>query len=50
LPEGWLKLPLEVKLSYQLPLTFYERGVGFPGTELIDGHYLGVALGLAFMR
>jgi len=50
LPEGWLKMPLEVSVNYQLPLTFYDQAVGFPGVNLIEGHYLGVSLGLAFMR
>ena len=50
LPEGWIKMPLEFTLSYQLPLTFYDQGVGFPGYQLIDGHYFGIGLGLAFMK
>jgi hypothetical protein len=50
LPEGWLKIPLEFTVNYQVPLTFYDQGVGFPGTNLIDGHYIGIGLGLAFMK
>lgn len=50
LPEGWLKMPLEASVNYQIPLTFYDQSVGFPGLDLIEGHYLGVSLGLAFMR
>jgi len=50
LPEGWVKMPLEVSVNYQLPLTMYDEAVGFPGRDLIEGHYLGVSLGLAFMR
>ncbi|MEE2644057.1 MAG: hypothetical protein VYD19_03905, partial [Myxococcota bacterium] len=50
LPEGWLKIPLEVSLAYQLPLTFYDAGRGFPGADLIEGQILSIGLGLAFMR
>ena len=50
LPEGWIKIPLEINISYQIPLTFYDQGVGFPGDNMIEGHYLGVGLGLAFMK
>ena len=50
LPEGWVKLPLEFSFSYQLPLTFYDGQIGFPGVNLIDGHFLMFSLGLAFMH
>ena len=50
LPEGWIKMPLEFTVNYQLPLTFYDQGIGFPGVNLIDGHYFGIGLGLAFMK
>ena len=50
LPEGWLKIPLELNINYQLPLTFYDEGVGFPGMGLVEGHYFSIGLGLAFMR
>ena len=50
LPEGWLKIPLEFTINYQLPLTFYDQGVGYPGSDLIDGHYISIGLGLAFMK
>ena len=50
LPEGWIKMPLEITFSYQLPLTFYDQGIGYPGAQLIDGHYFGIGLGLAFMK
>ena len=50
LPEGWVKLPLEFSFSYQLPLTFYDGQIGFPGANLIDGHFLMFSLGLAFMH
>ena len=49
LPEGWVKMPLEVALSYRLPLTFFASDEGFPD-RVLEGHWFYVGFGLAFMR
>jgi hypothetical protein len=50
LPEGWIKMPLEINIAYRLPLTFFDSEIGFPGSRLIEGHYLYLGLGLAVMN
>jgi hypothetical protein len=46
LPEGWIKIPLEVTVSGRLPVTLLDgregRGVG------LEGWWLELSLGLAF--
>ncbi len=49
LPEGWTKLPLELTLSYRLPMVFYGSDGGFFGNGFIDGHWIMFGLGLAYM-
>lgn len=49
LPEGWVKMPLEIALSYRLPLTFFASDEGFP-ERVLEGHWFYVGFGLAFMR
>jgi hypothetical protein len=49
LPEGWTKLPLELTVSYRLPMVFYGSDNGFFGDGFIDGHWLMFGLGLAYM-
>lgn len=48
LPEGWMKIPLEVSLAYRFPLTFFSSDQGF-FSDVIEGHWLYVGFGLAFM-
>lgn len=50
LPEGWIKIPLEITLTYRLPLTFFTSSEGFFGERVVNGHWFYVGLGLAFMR
>ncbi len=50
LPEGWIKMPLEITIAYRLPLTFFDSKIGFPGSHLIEGHFLYLGFGLAFMN
>lgn len=50
LPEGWIKAPLEIGVHYRLPLTFYSSDQGFFGDDFIDGHWLLLTFGLAFMH
>jgi hypothetical protein len=49
LPEGWTKIPLEITLSYRLPVEFYSSDAGFFGDGFLDEHWIHVGLGLAFM-
>lgn len=49
LPEGWFKIPLEFSLSYRLPLNLLVARQGFFKRPILDGHWLYVGFGLAFM-
>ncbi len=50
LPEGWLKLPLELSIGYRFPITLYTSEYGFFGSSnRLEGHYLQFSLGLAYM-
>ncbi len=50
LPEGWVKIPLELSISYRFPMRFFTSRDGFFGNSFgIEGHWLQFGLGLAFM-
>lgn len=49
LPEGWIKIPLEFSLSYRLPINVFVARQGFFQRPVLDGHWLYVGFGLAFM-
>lgn len=48
LPEGWITLPLELSLTYRLPLVMLSSDNGFFGDEFIDGHWMQFGVGLAY--
>jgi hypothetical protein len=48
LPEGWLNMPLEITVTYRLPLVMFSSQNGFFHDELIDGHWLQFGVGLAY--
>lgn len=48
LPEGWILLPLEVTLSYRMPLRLLDGREGL--TARIEAHWLELAVGLAFIH
>lgn len=50
LPEGWIHLPLEVTLSYRVPLRLYD-GAEKSGARTIgiEAHFIELSVGLAFM-
>ena len=50
LPEGWIKMPLEINVSYRPPVTFFDSTQGFLGGDVFEGHWLYVGFGLAFMQ
>ena len=50
LPEGWIKMPLEVSVSYRPPITFLDSEAGFFGGDILEGNWLYLGFGLAFMR
>jgi hypothetical protein len=50
LPEGWIKMPLEVSVSYRPPITFLDSEDGFFGRDVLEGNWLYLGFGLAFMR
>ncbi|MFU8807324.1 MAG: hypothetical protein ACNA8W_26180, partial [Bradymonadaceae bacterium] len=48
LPEGWVKIPLEINISYRLPMTFFSSSTGFIGNSFgIEAHWLQFGVGLA---
>jgi hypothetical protein len=50
LPEGWTKIPLELSLSYRVPVTLLTSEHGFFGRSIaVEAHWLQFSLGLAFM-
>lgn len=50
LPEGWVKIPLEIGFSYRLPIRMLDSEKGLLGDAIdIEAHWLQVTLGLAFM-
>lgn len=48
LPEGWINMPLEISLTYRLPLVMFTSNNGFFADDLVDGHWLQAGLGLAY--
>lgn len=50
LPEGWIKMPLEVSISYRPPVTFFDSTHGWFGGDVFEGNWLYIGLGFAFMR
>jgi len=48
LPEGWINMPLELTVTYRLPLIMFSSTNGFFNDDLIDGHWLQFGLGLAY--
>lgn len=49
LPEGWVKMPLEITLSYRVPLTLLTSNEGIPD-RIFEGHWFYVGFGLAFLK
>ena len=50
LPEGWIKLPLEITFTYRVPVTLIDSRYGFAKKGIrVEAHWLELAVGLAFM-
>lgn len=50
LPEGWVKIPLEIGFAYRLPIRLLSSEAGLLGDAVdIEAHWLQITLGLAFM-
>lgn len=50
LPEGWVKIPLEIGFAYRLPISMLTSDDGLFGDAIgIEAHWLQFTLGLAFM-
>ncbi len=43
-------MPLELTVSYRAPVNLLTSSHGWLGDPLLEGHWLYVGLGLAFMR
>ncbi len=50
LPEGWIKIPLEISISYRFPVNLFASDGGFLADPILEGHWIYVGLGLAFMN
>ncbi len=48
LPEGWMRIPLELNITYQVPLTFFASKDGFFSANVVEDHWLQFGIGLAF--
>jgi hypothetical protein len=49
LPEGWIKLPLQIDVSYRIPVVIVNTGSdGFMGGFGPAGHMIEIAMGLAY--
>ncbi|MBU0553569.1 hypothetical protein KKB55_21440 [Myxococcota bacterium] len=49
LPEGWTRAPLEIILDYRLPVRFFHGTRGWFASPFLEGHFLDIGVGLAFM-
>ena len=50
LPEGWTKMPLELSLSYRVPISLYDSRYGWSKRGIrVQAHWIEIAFGLAFM-
>lgn len=49
LPEGWIEMPLEIAISYRLPIDLYSSDHGFK-FGILDDHWIQLGFGLAFMH
>ncbi len=50
LPEGWIRLPLEISLSYRVPFRLLDASLPLDQQRVrIDAHWVELAVGLAFM-
>lgn len=50
LPEGWIKIPVEISFSYRLPINVFVADQGVFRRPVLDGHWVYVGFGLAFMQ
>lgn len=49
LPEGWTKIPLEITFSYRLPMALIDSRQTSPIHFSLEGHWLELNLGFAFL-
>jgi len=50
LPEGWTKIPLDLTLSFRLPIRMLDSRRGLLGDAIgVDAYWIDIGLGLAFM-
>ncbi|MEC9464358.1 MAG: hypothetical protein VX834_01140 [Myxococcota bacterium] len=50
LPEGWTKIPLDISLTYRMPLTLLNSRYGLSSDAIqVEAHWIELAVGLAFM-
>jgi len=50
LPEGWTKIPLDISITYRIPVTLLNSRYGLQSDAIeIEGHWLEFSFGLAFM-
>ncbi len=50
LPEGWTKIPLELRLSYRIPVILFDSQYGFDRRSIdVPAQWIEFAFGLAFL-
>ncbi|MBI5609054.1 MAG: hypothetical protein HY902_09250 [Deltaproteobacteria bacterium] len=50
LPEGWTKLPLELRLSYRIPVILFDSQYGFDRRSIdVPAQWIEFAFGVAFL-
>jgi hypothetical protein len=50
LPEGWIKIPLELSLSFRMPMTLFSGKQGFLGKAFdVEAYWIQFGIGLAFL-
>ena len=50
LPEGWVKLPIELSLLFRFPINFFDSKAGFFNAPLLEGYWIYTGFGIAIMH
>lgn len=50
LPEGWIKLPVELSLAFRFPINFFDSKAGFFQSPLLEGYWIYTGFGIAVMH
>lgn len=50
LPEGWVKLPVELSFAFRFPINFFDSKAGFFQAPLLEGYWIYTGFGIAVMH